>query len=406
MKSRAASFLALTFALTGALWGSILPSALPLSRPPFAATVIVTFDAQRIGRIETQGYADPFTKRPVSADDPVRIASVSKLIVALGVAELARTGKIDVNRDISAYLGITVRNPSYPETPITLAMLLSHTSSLTDDADYIIPLGEMIAPKFGNPKAWDAEHGPGHYFRYANFNYPVIATVMEKATGERFDRLMARLVFRPLKLDACFNWSTCSDAKAARAVVLTDNHGAVRKDDLKGQRPPCLGVNMGDQGCTLDHYQIGDNGGVFSPQGGARLSMRDLAKIGQRLFALTRSGANSLMGTVLKTPESALLTGESEKGFFCAYGFGVQLIGRVKSPLCHDQPFADGRARIGHAGEAFGLRSGLWIDPATGRGVAFFTTAVPDNGRMGPISAFTDREEWILRTLTLPPGKE
>ncbi|MDZ7896978.1 MAG: serine hydrolase, partial [Arcicella sp.] len=41
---------------------------------------------------------------------------------------------------------------------------------------------------------------------YANLNYGIIATVMEAATDERFDRLMTRLVLRPLRLDAGYNW--------------------------------------------------------------------------------------------------------------------------------------------------------------------------------------------------------
>ena len=56
-------------------------------------------------------------------------------------------------------------------------------------------------------------------------------------------------------------------------------------------------------------------------------------------------------------------------------------------------PFGDGRVRIGHAGEAYGLRSGLWVDPATGKGLAYFVSAVPDNAAKGTRSAFTAAEE-------------
>ena len=43
---------------------------------------------------------------------------------------------------------------------------------------------------------------------------------MEAATGERFDRLMDRLVIKPLRLQACYQWDTCGDATIARGVVL------------------------------------------------------------------------------------------------------------------------------------------------------------------------------------------
>ena len=57
--------------------------------------------------------------------------------------------------------------------------------------------------------------------------------------------------------------------------------------------------------------------------------------------------------------------------------------------------FGDGRLRIGHSGDAYGLKSGLWIDPRTGKGLAFFTSAVADDAPTGR-SAFTANEEAVV----------
>ena len=97
--------------------------------------------------------------------------------------------------------------------------MLSHRSSLTDTIDYVLPLDGDMQKVLADPKAWDASHAPGTYFRYVNFNFPVVGAVMERATGERFDRLMDRLVIRPLRLKACYQWDTCDDATIARGVV-------------------------------------------------------------------------------------------------------------------------------------------------------------------------------------------
>jgi hypothetical protein len=51
--------------------------------------------------------------------------------------------------------------------------------------------------------------------------------------------------------------------------------------------------------------------------------------------------------------------------------------------------------RIGHSGDAYGLRSGLWVDPKTGRGLAFFTSAVPADAPNGR-SAFSAPEEAVV----------
>ncbi|MBA3895604.1 MAG: beta-lactamase family protein [Sphingomonadaceae bacterium] len=359
------------------------------------ARVRVAFDRGGVTSVSARGFADPATHRRVTADDPVRVASVSKLVVALGVMRLVDTGTLDLDRDVSAYLGWPLRNPAYPDTPITLRLLLSHRSSLTDSVDYAIPLGQTLRATVADPKAWDAAHAPGGRFHYTNLNFPVVASVMEAAAGERFDRLMVRLVFVPLKLDACFNWTTCGDAKVARAVVLIDAKGAVLRDDLKGARPAC--PVLAPQGCDLSAYRPGDNGALFSPQGGLRISARDLSAIGRMLLNGGEGFLSPASLTTLTTPVWTYdgANGESERGFYCAYALAVQTLAS-RAPGCRDDPFGDARPRIGHAGEAYGVRSGLWINRAAKRGVAYFATAVPDSDP-GKRSAFTLTEERLAR---------
>ncbi|MBC7491233.1 MAG: beta-lactamase family protein, partial [Novosphingobium sp.] len=246
-----------------------------LAVPP-PTTVAVTFDRTHIQPVLAEGLADKATARAVTADDPVRVASISKLVTALGVMRLVEQRRLSLDRDVSDYLGWRLRNPVFPDRPITLRLLLSHQSSLTDGADYIVPLGETLRQRLSDPRAWDAHHAPGSgWFAYANINPPVIASVMEAATGERFDRLMQRLVLRPLKLDACYNWSGCSAAKVARAVVLYRDSGEVAKDDLHGSAPACPVLTAEGAACALDTYTPRWNGALFSPQGGLRISMHD-----------------------------------------------------------------------------------------------------------------------------------
>jgi hypothetical protein len=65
-------------------------------------------------------------------------------------------------------------------------------------------------------------------------------------------------------------------------------------------------------------------------------------------------------------------------------------------PRCHDDPLGDGRKRLGHAGEAYGVRSGLWFDPVSRTGTAFFASGVADDAPKGRYSAFTAVEEQML----------
>ncbi|RHW19072.1 class C beta-lactamase-related serine hydrolase [Sphingomonas gilva] len=384
-----------------------LAACAPVERspPPPAgvATAWAAFDAQTVRESGATGQADRAAARALTIDDPVRVASISKLVVALGVMRLVEAGRLDLDEDVSEKLGWSLRNPAFPDKPITLRLLLSHRSSLKDDGEaYIIPIGQTVRDRMRDPASFDAQHPPGSYFRYANINFPVIATVMEKATGERFDRLIHAQAIAPLGLDACFNWTMCSDAAVARAVVLYDTDGSVRLDDLGGRRPPCPVYSTPAGGCDLAGYVPGTNGGLFSPQGGLRISARGLATIGR---LLVNRGVHDGERFLSEASIDAILSpawrfdggnGETDQGFYCAYGLASQSL-PVPVKGCNDDLFA-GRAMAGHAGSAYGLRSGLWIDPKTRTGIAFFATsngADPPRGR----SAYTLIEERLAANL-------
>lgn len=394
-----------TIALLALLAGCAHSPAPPPDPPPQKpAYVWVTFDQSKLLDSGASGLADRERERVLTIDDPVRIASISKLVVALGAMRLVEQGVLDLDRDVSAWLGWRLRNPAFPDDPITLRLLLSHQSSLRDGIDYAIPLGGSVREALGDPAAFDSAHGPGSgYFTYSNLNFPVIASVMERATGERFDRLMERLVQDPLGLDACFNWTTCSDGAVDRAVVLYGEGGAVLRDDLGGEWPDCAVVPAADGSCDLGGYKPGINGALFSPQGGLRISARDLATVGQLLLNRGRHRGQLFLS---EASVDAILkpawqfdgrNGDTGEGFYCAYGLASQSLPEAQ-PGCRDDVFGDGRPVVGHAGDAYGLRSGLWIDRHRGTGIAYFATGNGDDPPRGK-SAYRAIEEWLAGRL-------
>jgi CubicO group peptidase (beta-lactamase class C family) len=380
---------------------ALLCAAPALAAPP--ATVAVAFDRQTIRPVLAEGEADHRTHRVVSADDPVRIASISKLVVALGVMRLVDQGKLSLDRDVSDYLGFALRNPAFPDRRITLRLLLSHRSSLIDgDELYIVPLGVPLRERLADPRVWDATRPPGSdWFHYTNLNWPVVASVIERVTSERFDVAMSRLVLKPLKLDACFNWGAGCSARAFRqAVVLYRASGEVARDELGGNPPVCPVFVRDGLACDLTGYRLGDNGALFGPQGGLRISMRDLARIGQMLARGGKGFVSARSFRQMITPvwrfDGSNGVGENglPDGFFCAYGLGLHLLSEAPAP-CHDRLFGDHRQRLGHAGAAYGLLSGLWWDPQSGKGLAYFTTMVPDDAPKDR-SAFTQSEQGVV----------
>ncbi len=378
----------------------LAPMAVSASEP--VARVHVAFDRDGVTATQVRGHADLAAKRAVTAEDPARVASITKLVVALGAMRLVEQGKLDLDADVSQALGHRLRHPQHPEVPVTLRMLLSHRSGLTDAAGYYdVPLDGELRAIPADPRAWDTDHAPGTFFRYTNLNFPLIAATMERATGERFDRLMDRLVLKPLSIEACFNWAHCSDAFAARAVVQYDAQRTPVRDDHRGAKPACPVLPARDGSCDLSQWRAGANGAMFAPQGGLRISANGLAKIGRLLLGEgTVDGVRLLSPASIRTmsepawryaPGNGLRSEDADTGFFCRYGLAVQTTA-TRAPGCRDDPFGDGVARIGHAGSAYGLLSGLWVDPASGTGVAYFATGVPD-AAPGKRSAFSAIEE-------------
>ena len=82
------------------------------------------------------GYANLDSQTPLTTHHFMRIASISKSFTATSLMQLVEKGIISLDDDVSDLIGFQVRNPHYPETPITLRMVLSHTASFRDPENY------------------------------------------------------------------------------------------------------------------------------------------------------------------------------------------------------------------------------------------------------------------------------
>src|SRR3954470_3189341 len=205
-----------------------------------------------------------------------------------------------------------------------------------------------------------------------------------------------------MKLDACYNWPTCSDATVARAVELDDPTGKPLKDDLHGARPASPVHAEDGEERDLSRWKLGQNGALFAPQGGLRISARGLARVGRMLL-----NGGTLDGIRILSPRAVEIlfaqtwrfdgtNGATESGFYCSAGNGTHQIPNRQSG-CADDMGTNGSVLVGHAGDAYGLKSGLWIDRARGRGVAYFVTGVADPAPKAPRSAYTAAEVHAFR---------
>jgi CubicO group peptidase (beta-lactamase class C family) len=284
------------------------------------------------------------------------------------------------------------------------------------------PLSAALLPggvQYDQAGWWSPIGQPPGWFEYADVNFAAVAQVMERVSGQRFDRYMTEHIFDPLKLDCGYNWSGVSQDGRDRAATLyrkgRDEAHFVptgpwvpQIDDpppaaplISGPRAP----EIGDR--PLDAYVPGTNGFVFAPQGGLRISARDLARLARLLAA---DGA--LDGVRIVTPESLALARRPQwrydpvtpngapygGGGILAYGLGTSALTGASGPQ-GDDLFAGCKGWVGHLGEAYGLLSGLWVDPRSGAGMVYMLNGVSNNAQAnaGARSAFTRQEEALAR---------
>ncbi|MGW8389542.1 serine hydrolase domain-containing protein [Pseudoduganella sp. HUAS MS19] len=356
-------------------------------------------------RLDTAGSGDT---APVTPQTMFRIASISKMMTTFGAMMLVEEGKLRLDTDVSEYLGFALRNPAYPAHAITLRHLLSHTSTLRDDGGYAWPAGtalrEVLVPA---GKMWGRDGEPGQYFAYANLNWAVIGTVMERVTGERFDRLMQRLLLAPMGLRGGYNPAEFSRKEVADTATLYRRRA--RDSETWDSKGPWI-AQVDDFGVTapqappgLGNYAVGTNATPFSPTGGMRMSAGDMGKV---MLMLINNGRHR--GRQILQPASlALMFGEqwrfngsngaTLKGLYHSWGLGAQRFADVRGNM-GGMP-QDGRFRaVGHLGEAYGLVSTFAVDLEKKQGIVsliggFGSDPDADPGRD---SAHTRAEEKIL----------
>jgi CubicO group peptidase (beta-lactamase class C family) len=351
---------------------------------------------------------EPARSRRADAQTLYRVASISKLVTTLGVLRLVESGLLDLDRDAGDYLGYTLRNPHFPDAPITLRMLLSHASSLRDDAGYYweaklgVDLKDVLTPggaRYGIGAMWAANARPGAYFAYSNFAWGVIGTIMERATGERFDRLLKRLVLTPLQLRGGFEPAEFSADDLRNTATLYRKRTEVAGKEVWNPAGPWV-AQVDDYARSAPApranpgYVPGTNGTLFGPQGNCRLSAAGLATITQMLMQQGRHRGKAFLrpasiDEMLATQwrwngrrDTARGTTDnvsngnpdfgSHRESMLEWGLGNQHFVDHTGPGIGDRLVEAGSfTAVGHTGDAWGLRGAMVFDPRRRDGMIF-----------------------------------
>ena len=288
------------------------------------------------------GLKDAETNAPLTNDNIFRIASISKSFSATAVMQLVEAKKVNLDQDVSELVGFKVRNPKFPETVITLRLMLSHLSSINDSQGYF-SLDSINPAKSANWENCYNNYEPGKKYMYCNLNFNMIGTIIEKVSGERFDAYIQNHILKPLQLYGGYYVNELDKSKFATIYeyqpdaakfVVSPNAYAPRTTEVAA-------------------YQMGYSTPIFSPTGGMKISAKDLAT-----YMMMHANYGKYNGVRIISKKSSKLM-QTAVSDVAPYGFALESPGSIMV----------GKKMIGHTGSAYGLFSAMFFDPQEKYGI-------------------------------------
>lgn len=311
---------------------------------------VLVLDNQNYIENVCSGFSNFENQIQTTTDSIYRIASISKVIVAIGVLKLYEKGLVDLDEDISKYFGFKIRNPKFPDDIITLRMIFTQTSSIVDDGglidgvykgydgsnqtDDFITVESLLTPGSEHFGIGYSNYKPGTNFIYSNFGCGLLACVCEIITKKYFTEYIKEVLLLPLEIYSGFRLEDLKYPENLVGHYLYDNGKFIlyRNFDLF-KKVQCL------------RYPLGEN--YRGVAGGLYIKASDLAKIMQMLLNKgSYKGLRILKESTVLEMEKVQWEGTPTDPTYKKKGLQMIIMEEfTKSPL------------KGHFGNAYGLRS-------------------------------------------------
>lgn len=167
------------------------------------------------------GYSSFYGLKKPTIDTIYSVYSSTKPVTATAILQLYEQGKFELDDDINNYLSFSVRNPNYPNIPITFRMLLAHQSSLGHNSiaqtlhmmqafklsrytiGYPYPMiKEILQPRglFYIALSWE-NFEPGSEVAYSNLNYILLEHLIEVLSNQTYQEYCIENIFEPLEMN-------------------------------------------------------------------------------------------------------------------------------------------------------------------------------------------------------------
>ena len=287
------------------------------------------------------GFADKNRNKLATDSTRYLIASVSKTITAVVLMQLAEQNLISLNDDINQYLPFSIRNPSFPNNKITFRMLLSHTSSISDNfqntltldcygTDCSMTLDQFFKKVFLSTGQYFSSQNfsnkqPGTTEDYSNLASALIGYLVEKIKQTPFDVYCKNNIFTPLGMTKT-EWRLSNTPISELAIPYSP--------DITNANP---------------HYTFPDY-----PNGGLRTNVLDLSKF---LRMVIQNGTFAGIQILKQSSMAEMKT--------LQFGSSEQCLSFYYNTI-------NGRKVLGHNGGEKGVTTEMYYDPNTNVGVIVF----------------------------------
>ncbi|MHA4837437.1 serine hydrolase domain-containing protein [Sphingopyxis sp. MSC1_008] len=328
-----------------------LPYALERARIPGAVVVVVR--GNQVVLEKGYGFSDVAKRAPVLPETTLfRPGSVSKLFTWTAVMQQVEAGKIDLDKDVNAYLDFKI--PAYQGKPITMRNIMTHTAGFQESVRYLIssdPKAVMTLKKQMPLALPDRVFAPGTTPAYSNYATALAGYIVERVSGEPFDNYIENHIFKPLNM----------------------THSSFRQP-LPANLAPHMSKGYPDITQKAKPFELV----IPAPAGSLSASGADMGKF---MIAHLNDGAGLLK------PETAKQM----------HDFKAPGVGPLNSmALGFYEQWVNGHRAIAHGGDTVWFHSYLWLFPDADIGVYISMNSAGKQGDAGAIRSalfhkFADR---------------
>ena len=278
------------------------------------------------------GMANNDGKIAASTNTLYSICSISKLFTSVAIMQLYDAGKLRLDDNIETILPNYNLKQHYKESgPITIRSLLTHSSGLPRESDFPywtgpdfpFPTQAQLNAKLGDQQTL---YPSSTYFQYSNLGMSLLGEVVEKISGQPYDKYIEENILKPLRLNSTRTYIPKEEWGKKMAI----GYGATKRE---GSR---------------DKVNLFDTKGIKAAAGFSS-NVEDLARFASWQFRLLNNGAAEILkSSTLKEMHRVQWVDPDWKTY---WGLGFSVI----------QP--DGITIVGHGGSCPGYRTVLQLDP-------------------------------------------